>query len=376
MKIGVITIHKILNYGSALQAYALQYYMSKAANCRCEIIDYTFPNEYHIKNRKYSIGQLLKRKLHFWKLRLKPSYNQMRNSFAQFWEQEFNLSDKKYKSRSSIIKNPPKYDFLVTGSDQVWNTKSLSGDDVFMLAFCKDNTPRISYAASFGIKSIDTSYYLKFKNCLQKYQSISIREDSALEILKDMGVDRPATVTCDPTLLLSSDDYDKLAVKSKLRLDTQYILVYYLSYAFNPMPGILNTLNYVYDRLGYHVVFLNNIVQGFKGSYSHISNVGPYDFIFLVKNASYIITSSFHGTAFSIIYRKPFKSISPRLSDGRISELLRRVGLECNIQYADDNEVNWTDDKVYTGVFEQCFLKYVKTSKHFIQSNLNVLKTI
>ena len=376
MKIGIVTIHKILNYGSALQAYALQYYISKVANCRCEIIDYIFPNEYHIKNRKYSFSQLLKRKLHFLKLRLKPSYNQMMDSFKLFGKQEYNLSDKEYKTRSSITKEPPKYDFLVTGSDQVWNTKSLSGDDVFMLSFCKDSTPRISYAASFGIKSIDTLYYPNFKNCLLKYQSISVREDSALEILKDMGVDRSGIVTCDPTLLLSSDDYDKLAVKSKLKFDTPYILVYYLSYAFNPMPGILNTLNYVYDRLGYHVVFLNNVVKGFRGSYSHISNVGPYDFIHLVKNASFIITSSFHGTVFSIIYRKPFKSISPRSSDGRISELLKKIGLECNIQYTDAKETYWTDEKVYTDVFEQRFFKYVETSKHFIKSNLNLPRTI
>lgn len=373
MRVGIITIHKIYNYGSALQAYALQNFIQNSFNVECEIINYKFPNKFHIKNRNYSLSEKFRRIIHQIRMKCQPKNWIKERKFKYFWKKHLILSAREYKNQEEIKSSSFDYDLFITGSDQVWNTTTLVGDDVYMLSFVDDKIPKISYASSFGISRINEKYLISFAKFLMRYKAISVRESTGQKILTHIDNRLNSEVVCDPTLLLTKDDYSKIAIQSDLSINFPFILVYYLNYAFDPTPGILNSINVVYKKLKYKVIFINNFVKGFTGNYEIIKGMGPLDFLYLFKNASFVITSSFHGTAFSIINRKPFVSIAPRNKDSRIGDFLYGIGLNNNLVYSDDNNPAILLNEIYNDEFEENFDKFIRSSKEFLYDNIKSL---
>lgn len=329
MKIGILTMHKIYNYGSSLQAYALQKSII-GMGYECNIIDYKYPNSYHsTKKRKLTLKKILKGITFRIKMNLLYKRKEQKKLFHHFWEEYYHLT-KTYNSRTEIFENPPEFDLYVTGSDQVWNPRHMKGDSVFFCDFIKNGKHRISYAASFSSANLDVAYREMYTNFLSKYFAIGVREESGVNIVKQLiGAD--AKCVCDPTLLLTAADYIPLANHSSIHIERPYILAYILSYNYNPYPLIQQVINKVSKETKMSVVYLlcNNL-DGFKGGDSlTISAAGPNEFIYLFKNASYVITSSFHGTAFSLIFEKDFYAItSGSASDDRIVSLLNKVKLK------------------------------------------------
>ena len=313
MKIGIITMHQVLNSGSALQAYALQRKISELG-FEAEIIDYQFHN-----HKVKSIKELLNRLLTATK----------RSKFRKFYDKYFNLSKRKY-NKESIKQNPPDYDIYCTGSDQVWNPRFIANDTNFMLSFAPDNKPRFSFAASFTTGEIPEKYIPLYKEHLSKYKFISVREQSGVRIIQQL-LDREADLVCDPTLLLNDVQWSELVGKKQNH--EKYILVYVLGYMFNVRPKVYDIIEKVQNELGYKVYYLNSSI---KREYSKknkklIINYSPEDFINYFKNASFVITDSFHGTVFSAIFNKPVLSVVEdkcNAKDGRISTLLKEIGGE------------------------------------------------
>lgn len=374
MKIGVITIHKILNYGSALQAFALQTFLEKETGCRCEIIDYLFPNCYHIKERNYTLVEKLKRKFHILKDNCFHKHRKKRFEF--FWNNYLHLSNLVYKTQNNLKSHPPEYDIYITGSDQVWNTNTLMGDEMFLLSFVRNKARKVAYASSFGADSVGAKYIDIFVRNFKEYDCIGVREKTALRLLDELGVKNYKCVVCDPTLLLESSDYERLIQHSEISIEYQYILVYCLSYAFDPYPAILSVLNDVYEKTKYRVVFINNTVRGFRGDYKLYNNIGPCEFVYLFKNASFVVTSSFHGTAFSVINKKPFISVSPEHNDTRIKDFLSFIGLEANLVYSNQTAVDIDVNNKKQTTFEKFFQYRAESIKFLVEaiSNTKCLK--
>lgn len=317
MKIGILTMHKVVNYGSALQAYALQHYL-KEKGFESEIIDYVFTNSPHgIKNwLRY-----------FFKLNFISDIK-----FRHFWKENYTLSEQCYKTKEELSESSCKYDVYLTGSDQVWNPNHNGKELTFMFDFIKSSIAmKVSYASSFSAGVIPQHMEKKYKEFLSQYFAISVREENALDLIKKL-TGKCAAWVCDPTLLLDKMTWKEVAQKSKLKIKEPYVLFYILTYAYNPYPEIERIIHQVQKKYkGYKFVFLNGKVSDRQRRDSVvINNVSPYEFISLIENAEFIVTTSFHGTAFAINFRKSFYSViqSDTLLDDRMFSLLRRLGLD------------------------------------------------
>lgn len=326
-KVGIITMHKVINYGSALQAYALQRTIEKLGY-DCEIIDYIYPNEYHLSQYPQLpvwkpwilfIIQLLYGFPHKKRIKL----------FDKFYKEYLKLSPVCYKTREQLQDNPPRYDIYVTGSDQVWNPKYIGEDTSFMLSFVS-NVPKISFSASFATDAIPNKYRELYKTFLREYSAISVRERKGVEIVKDL-TEKKAEVVLDPTLLLKGEEYNDIAKKSTIHIDEPYILAYILGYSFHPYPYVEQLIKHVQRKMGYKVCLLNisNARMLFSSNTIRLQRVGPSEFVYLFKNASFVITTSFHGTAFSVIFNKPFYAlVKEGNKDDRLTSFLQLLGLK------------------------------------------------
>ena len=319
MKIGIITMHKVLNCGSALQAFALQRKLCEMGY-ESEIIDYKYEDKSRSQTPMGSVAGFIRELLFgFPVLRMK-------RKFGAFFKRNLVLSKESY-DRESIVKNPPLYDLYIAGSDQVWNPRFIGDDVNFLLAFAPPEAKRISYASSIAGSAIDGGVKELYSRYLSRFQAISVRERSGVEIIKGL-TGKDARVCCDPTLLLGRESWDKLAARSKYKAGDEYILVYALSYMYDPFPQIYGIVDKVQRELGQKVVFLQGRAKDvFRPGSKLIKSAGPADFAFLFKHAGFVITTSFHGAAFALIYDKPLIGVVDSRSgaDSRIQSLLESV---------------------------------------------------
>ena len=212
MKISVITLHIINNYGSALQTYATQtvlekmgyevefvnYYRDGSSISKRVATNLKFSNIYNKNFLFRFIGKTI----------LTLNFKKQDKVFKKFLNEKINLT-KKYENFEELKENPPIADFYCTGSDQVWNSEWNSKiDPAYFLDFVSDGVKKVSFASSFGKSAIDEEEEKKIKPFLEKYNYITVRENSANKILKNMGIE--SKVILDPTLLLSKNDWCKI----------------------------------------------------------------------------------------------------------------------------------------------------------------------
>lgn len=327
-KIGLVTIYSVPNFGSVLQTYATQEVIRKLGY-DCVVLQYKYSNEWHYTkgharpSLKYRVGLFLGlRSIHRKENKLKS----FRKNFFNFSRPYANLDALKAEDWSE-------YCAVVVGSDQVWNARFTLGDSVFMLSFLPKGVYRISIASSFASKSLPIDLRDKYRKYLSCFDAISVREKNGIEIIKqELLLACDPAIVLDPTLLLSREDWLSLIPRSKLVKKKKYIVLYMLTYAFNPCPYIFDVLRYMSEKYDYDILALegytpselsNGIVMQDKTDSSIL------DFIDLFANADMVITSSFHGTAFAVNFGVPLISIIPNGgSDDRQSSLLQQIGLE------------------------------------------------
>lgn len=373
MKIGIITLHRVLNYGSALQAYALQKYIQEELKEDVEIIDYIYPNKDH--KEKKSIYKAVKDYIRV-EIRDRMLYHRSRKKklFLKFYDQELKLSESDYDCYEKIKQSPPIYDLYMTGSDQVWNYKTLKNDPAMYCVFAPSSARRIAFGASFSLGELPCQYHDSVRDRLTKYSHIGVRDKSGLKILEDL--DLPHSIqssnTCDPTLLLSNDYYDKLAEKSNIRIDGDYILEYQLNYSFSAEP----TMSYLIRESRRHqpmkLVTLN-IKRKCSEEDVLISGIGPNEFIWLIKHAQLVLTSSFHGTMFSIIYKRPFFCVIPPDShpDKRIPDILDVLSLRDRCICNGEKSILCNPfDSPYTDEVNGKITDYINKSKKFLRESI------
>ena len=376
MKIALVTIHRITSDGSALQTYALQDFREKnIKDSDCTILDYRFPNSYHWKERYRRMSFLKKYRNKLHRIRESLSYSTVvrKTRFKRFWHEYLHLSQP-YNSQKSILGlNPRDYDIYILGSDQVWNTKTLCGDSIFLFSYLSEHEKCFSYASSFGQTSLPEGYASLFKKELSKFRAIGVREEKAVDILTSLGYKDKTKLVCDPTLLLDAMGYCCIAKKSSCKIDEDYILVYCLDYAFCPYPAIKNVISVLQKKYNHKVVFIGKGVSGIYHNTTILNAIGPWEFVYLFRKVKIVVTSSLHGTAFSIINRKPFVSIAPREGDSRISDFLTHIGLKGNLIYNDQNDFDIKENP-YTNEVELKITTYINDSRNFLVSNINKLR--
>lgn len=316
-KIGIITILKTNNYGAELQAYATQAMLNKLGY-NAEIIDYLFyKNPGHIKTKasspsfNYGFVKKVKETLYPIIEKFKAKSNQKSNKrrterFEKFHTENTKMSPT-YRTMDELYAAKNDYDVYMVGSDQVWNPDIYSSILPYMLAFAPEGKKRVAYASSFGVSAIPQEQQWLYKKYLPEFSSIGVREQNAVEMVKELG-GKDATWVLDPTLLLDKEDWTKVA-SNAYDDKKNYILLYELT----PCPYILELAKHMREKNGMEIVRIckNASIEDKDTSVRNIIDAGPAEFIRLFANAGMVITNSFHGTAFSINFSKEFYTVTP-----------------------------------------------------------------
>lgn len=336
-KVGIITIHKINNYGSVFQAYALH---KACANLgfKAEIIDYNFPNAFHHSNKYIETSDSQPNEPNWIKLLYALDLKKQHKGIRDFISKYEHLSDKQFNSPLELETDVPQYDVYVTGSDQLWNPRHCNGDPAFMLHFAPEDSLKISYAASIGANTIPEELQPLYKELLSRYAHIAVRENSGVEVIKKV-VNKEATVVLDPTLLLNRVQWNQIAVP-KRQFKKKYILCYFLNYTFNAFPYVDQLAEYMQEQTGYEIVRVARPPHRLGIPHTHYRvGASPEEFLALVRDAEMVLTTSFHGTAFAVNYGKPvFTVVQDRnASDSRQVSLMHNLGLDDQILSVKDS---------------------------------------
>lgn len=306
MRIGILTFHRAHNYGAVLQCYALLQYLKSLGN-EVYVIDYS--SEYvqlcyklvdfhRIKGRNpiKVITRLIN------EIKLFPIRKARAEKFDMFVNKHFQLL-----SPSKIND----LDIIIVGSDQVWNTKLTHGFDKYYWGNFAHNkkTRIISYAASIE-EFWDEIYNKEAAAYLSNFDSISVREENAMNYLQKMFPQKEISQCVDPTLLLTANAWKRIAV---LTNKEKYLLVYQVRNS----EKTVSIAQKIAKKLSLSIVYLSASVSGNNSKISKYAS--PEQYLGFFMNASFIVCTSFHGTVFSLIFEKPFVSI--RLNDGRDSRV-------------------------------------------------------
>ena len=324
-KIGIITFHNSYNCGSMLESYAIQTYINKSIG-DAEIINYSSEGQkelYSVYEENNSIKKIIKNLLifpHNKKVKLNNK------KYEEFKNNNFILSEP--VTEKTI--NDNSYYAVVAGSDQIWNVTIPDYNDVYLLPWVK-KAKKVAYSPSFGAKNP-----IKYYNCithfiemLKSFDNLSIREFNGRTWIKDMlQIDVP--VLLDPTLLLERSDYDKIE-DSTFNISEKYIFFY--SPAFN--RDICKFVKKISDK--YHLKVITWSTKSYY--YKFIKQFGfvlpeyesPAVYLNLIKNAELVLTTSYHGTIFSSIYKKKFFTIKNGGmygDDDRVMTLLEQLDMK------------------------------------------------
>lgn len=327
--IGIITFHGSHNYGSMLQAYALQQIL-KELDADSEIINFRMKSQkeyYALYQTKYGVMRFLRSML---LIPVHIARSKRKIKFETFLNTRYVLSGKELETYNDLKSVSEKYDIYLSGSDQIWSDSvpefvrsKIDYTGVYFLNFVSKDKWKISYASSIGETEIDG---LKDKKeLILQYKAISTREKRGAEIIELLTGSKVETVI-DPTLLLSKDNWRKISGSRMIK--EKYIFLYTLQ-GIRPGFKWMKHLKRLGKKLGYKIVCVSPFFPIISPGIKCLINVGPEDFINLIDNAECVFTDSFHGTAFSINMNRPFYSLTLKgRKDVRKINLLKSVGLE------------------------------------------------
>lgn len=344
MKVAIASCYYNRNYGSMLQAYATQKIVEKMGH-RAITIRCLYPINYMTQPKiRYYIHKLnnidiVKSKIrqHKGKLWAANNAEYMKNigirneKFDDFYKQYIHLS-KPNNTRSELTQFVSNMDAVIVGSDMLWHPINIE-HDYYTLTFVPDPIKKISYATSFGTTIIPKYQRVVAKKFLERFNSISVREESGIKVINDLGVDKPVQVVLDPTLLFTAKEWMNIQNRDPI-IDQKYIFCYLL--------GVNREHRHIAQKLqsktGYKIVTLPHLDEYVHSDEDfgdcRLFNVGPSEFINLIRNAEFILTDSFHGTCFSILNQKKFLTFNrfqkknSQSTNTRISSLLHIVNLE------------------------------------------------
>ena len=342
--IGLCCCYKNCNYGSQLQSYATTVEM-KNRGINCEVIRYKkkwtlkFLKEAKVwtlfYNRIFISECLMVMKKKFFLALHKDvkQQNAIRNQkFAEFAEDYFQNVSKFCNGHDELEALGASYDGVFTGSDQLWSPSGITGN-FHNLMFVPDNVPKFSYAASIGVSKLPKNKVKLYKTFLNRIEHISMRENAGAKIVKELtGRDVPVVV--DPVLLLTKDEWAK-EIPFKRVVDEPYIFAYFLGTSEENRAQAVKLQKETGLKIVtvHHMDNYNKADVGF-GDYAPY-NVGPVEFLNLIRGAEYVCTDSFHGSVFSLIHHKKLMIFNRYSDSSKISKNSRIDSLSDNLGLAD-----------------------------------------
>jgi len=341
MKVGIITFHFVSNQGGVLQAYASQLFLQKHGH-DAYIINYR-PG-YHTVRYAARKNPFLYTSWYWKKFKNKSLSKRIFLTIKSFFRcvvMNVSGTDRKkwqlfdtfisnnlrqtevYTSLKQLRKNPPPFDAYVSGSDQLWNPDLLNFafDPSYFLDFGPSKVRKITYAVSSG-KKLSERENAQLASLCKNLSSISLREYDESTV---KAIGRDVQICIDPTLLLEKEDYQK--VESQTIEPEPYIFVY----GFENNEATQQAVDMAVAKYNCKIIngspdriFLSNACKKLR-------DYAPDRFLTLIKNAQCIVTNSFHGTAFAVIYKKDFITVTHTTRGKRMVSLLDNLGLNCRL---------------------------------------------
>ena len=314
----VITLHQVCNYGTQLQAYATQEKLREYFD-NVVFIDYRRQDTYGMGLlQSFAKGNPVRA------LAILPTLLYWKKVFGGFRKQHLKLTDRIYLNESDFDNFPDFADVYISGSDQVWNSGWNGGViPAFYLSFAPDDKPKYAYASSFGKSNLDELEIAASKSYIDRFDAITVREESGLHILRDQyGYSGPTERILDPTLVMPAEFWRKVAAPHCIK--GKYILIYNL----NRNPEFDRYAEQLSERAGLAIYrFCTRLDQVLRGG-KPLVMPEIFDFISLVDHAEYVLTDSFHATAFSMNMGTEPICVYPDKYSGRLSEFLKLVDSE------------------------------------------------
>lgn len=333
MKVAFITRHTPSNYGSVLQTFATQKAI-EALGHEAVCINYIRTDELpenqaktHLAISRWNKNAATRL---LYKVTQKPVFDAATKRFDVYRSNMLKLTDEVWNTPEQLAENPPKADIYMTGSDQVWNTVGTGViDPAYFLSFVPDDKKKIAYAGCFGTKTVRDEDRDNIIKWLKRYDHITIREKSGVELAKSLGVD--AEQVLDPTFLMTPQNWlDTLPKKEKKE---SYVLVYQL----HPNKEFQTYAKEFAKRKNMKLIRVNPY-------FHHMFKPGKFvfcppveEFLWYIKNADYFLTDSSHGTLFAIGLNTQFVDVLPNVYSERNRSILATAGLEDRILMSYDD---------------------------------------
>ena len=353
-KVAIITCIGKSNFGNRLQNYALQKVLE----------DYNFDVETLINTSLLNnVDKFEEAEREYVAYQAEKDKRDYENRFRIAYFEEF---DKNVKFREGMVTaiNLPEtnYDYYVVGSDQIWNPFHGKLRDLDLL-YCFPTEKRISYAASIGIDEIPAEFKEKTKRELSKFKAISVREHKGKELIEELTGRNDVSVNLDPTMLLTDEEWSKLAKRPKQLTTDRYILNYFLGKLSPEREAEINRIAEYYN------CEIINILDK-EGPFNE---TGPSEFLYLEKNAFLICTDSFHSSVFSILFNRPFiifnREDAQQSMNSRLETLVKTFNLKNRNYTGRITEENLNHD--YTEAYKLLDIERNKAHE-FLKQALNV----
>ena len=313
-----ITCSRPTNYGAVLQTYGLNTALRKMG-VDAKVLDYN-PKYYYTSTQPLPI-RMVRAVVRF------PDLTKGRKVFGKFLEDYVPMSAKTYRTLAEIEADVPQSDVYICGSDQIWNCKNkLNGkDDAFFLSFAPAGARKVAYAASIAMPEIPNNQKTRYRRLISDFDAVSVREPSSVPMLEDLGIDNVQSVI-DPVFLLERNDWDVIADASDFVPTEDYVLVY----GYNRQKDVYAYARRLAKKLGVKVYTIGTAIEDYTLDQDrYFWNASPNTFVNLVRNAKAVVTNSFHGTVFSIVYNKPFHFFTVKqTTNSRMLDLLDSLTLK------------------------------------------------
>lgn len=381
-KIGIVTLHFSINYGAVLQCAALVKTLQELGN-EVEVIDYV-PSylEQYWNAWKSPLNECRKQKIYcgrniiktFWKLskiywkvmwdnRNYFERRKKKQEFLQFTRDNLNIGNQHFNTLEQLKSAQLPYDCLITGSDQVWNPNFTKNkfDEVYFLRFGDRKQTRLAYAASAGVSG-DTEFYMQMKNMVSKLDAISVREKSLALELKRVGIENVVPVI-DPTLFLTGDDWEKYEKSTNVK--EKYLLVYCLA----QHKEFEEIVEKIHKEINLKIVDISPKKLNVSDCCKYDKVCGPSQFLWYIHHADFIFTNSFHGTVFSILYKKQFITLADAKTGNRMKDLLNDLLLGDRLYSENRSIASYTKRIDYSASYKELD-KLRKKAEKFLVDNI------
>lgn len=342
--VGILTLHRANNYGAMLQAYALSTFLQQQGH-DVFLVDYRMERASiadYVRRPRAFLSKLVQKNaasLRFLRGKLsgyrgKRRERQFNEIFEDFRSQHLNITEKTYDYNALKVQSPAADAFIV-GSDQVWAADFVFSSPAYLLGFAPAQVKRISYAASFGKAHLERYLQPEFKKYIKAFDAVSVREQSGVQLVKRLAGFEPAHVV-DPTLLLTS--YDGI-IDYSLVPDEDYLFSYRLGQDAAMSQWMNDSVLALSSAMQLPVYEVStNSVEGAK-QIGHSLRPTPGQLLGLIAKSRFVATNSFHGTVFSLLFKRDFLALArdsaPDKQNLRLIEFLASVELgTCFCDYA------------------------------------------